>query len=339
MALQFVKLAFLVIMASGLDVADVPDHVSLLQTSATVESRKIQRDSSSSLGDKMPTCPSFSAVEMAGVSCSDARQVNAHAKVDVHETVETTASEDQRPAAAKQQSEATIFLLRCFLNLVTFLFVVDIVLRLVSNTRSSKATATADVHALFRASELGNAAAVKELLDQGMSLQAEDRVGRTALHVAAKAGATEVVNLLLQRGADVDVTDSWDETPLHHAARAGAIDVCKSMLAYGAKVDALNVQDWTPLVAAASRGQKDACEWLLARGATQDCLPESSLPSMLQQLLKADEPDTAEEIEFPMPDLEAKLEADLLRRALEPKPEWEVESLPEWIAAVDYDDA
>ncbi len=62
---------------------------------------------------------------------------------------------------------------------------------------------------LYEATRVGDAAAVKTLLDKGADVNAKFRYGATALFKAAERGYTEVVKLLLERGADVSVKDTF----------------------------------------------------------------------------------------------------------------------------------
>ena len=72
-----------------------------------------------------------------------------------------------------------------------------------------------DRAALTRAAAMGNAAAVRLMLDLGFPLQARGEDGGSALHHAAYAGGVDAVRLLLERGADIDARDTtWDSPAL-----------------------------------------------------------------------------------------------------------------------------
>lgn len=70
--------------------------------------------------------------------------------------------------------------------------------------------------ALIQAAEVGNAAAVRVMLDLGFAVDAAGGgEGGTALHAAAYAGSADVVRLLIERGAEVERHDSrFDSAPL-----------------------------------------------------------------------------------------------------------------------------
>jgi ankyrin repeat protein len=61
----------------------------------------------------------------------------------------------------------------------------------------------------------GNLKRVKELLNQGVNINARDQAGFTPLHAAAFARRLNVVQELLKRGAHVNPRNMWGSTPLH----------------------------------------------------------------------------------------------------------------------------
>jgi len=58
----------------------------------------------------------------------------------------------------------------------------------------------------------------KQLLEQGVDVNAGDEYQRTSLHYAAYCGETELAALLIQKGAGVSARDYEQNTPLHMAA-------------------------------------------------------------------------------------------------------------------------
>lgn len=68
---------------------------------------------------------------------------------------------------------------------------------------------------LYWASHGGHIDCVKELLSlPNQILDAQNKVGDTALHIAAARGHTKVVEILLERGANADLCNKDDQTPL-----------------------------------------------------------------------------------------------------------------------------
>ena len=75
---------------------------------------------------------------------------------------------------------------------------------------------------LISAARNGDMAAVQQLIQQGVNIEAKDSAGNTALIYAAGWGRTDVVKLLLEKGANIEARDArrgW--TALINAAWAG----------------------------------------------------------------------------------------------------------------------
>lgn len=62
---------------------------------------------------------------------------------------------------------------------------------------------------LLAAARKGDAAVVKQLLDQGANVNAKNRYGSTPLFFACDRGHFEVAKLLVERGADLNVKDTF----------------------------------------------------------------------------------------------------------------------------------
>jgi hypothetical protein len=85
------------------------------------------------------------------------------------------------------------------------------------------------------AARTGELDAVRALLDAGVSVDAADRYGSTALAFAARGGHGEVVGLLLERGADPDATDAFYQmSPVGRALMEGHTAVARTLLEAGA---------------------------------------------------------------------------------------------------------
>lgn len=67
---------------------------------------------------------------------------------------------------------------------------------------------------LMYASWIGNAEAVKVLIDKGADINAQDSGGATALHLAAWKGHTDLALYLIQNGASGSTMSSEGMTPL-----------------------------------------------------------------------------------------------------------------------------
>lgn len=166
----------------------------------------------------------------------------------------------------------------------------------------SQTVARADysVTDLVDAAKRGDGHAVHKLVEAGVDLDTQGRLGYTALHwagirgnwrifaelVAAGApvnaigsdGGTplhwtchhdnpDAVRLLLDAGADVGIQNRWGRTPLHVASRRGCLEVAELLLDAGADPNATTHEGWTPMHVAALSGQELMLDLLETRAA------------------------------------------------------------------------
>ena len=120
---------------------------------------------------------------------------------------------------------------------------------------------------LVLAARFGQRDTVRLLLDQGVTPDSRDGLGRTALIAAAGEKDHAITALLIDRGADVAATDSDGATALMHAAANGQLDNVRLLLAAGAEVNALDRGGETALSAAVRFSRVRIVEYLLASGA------------------------------------------------------------------------
>jgi hypothetical protein len=121
--------------------------------------------------------------------------------------------------------------------------------------------------ALHSATDMGEEALVKLMLDAGANVNWRNNVKMTALHLAAKKGHEATVRLLLKHKADVDAKDTLERTALHLAAEEGHEAVVRLLLEYKADVDAKATGKWTALHIAAGNGHEAMMSLLLEKGA------------------------------------------------------------------------
>ncbi len=146
----------------------------------------------------------------------------------------------------------------------------------------------------------GDLKLAKQLIDQGVNVNAKDSSGATALylavigndmrtihfllgnevdvnakieenytllHVAAQCGHKDIVELLLQHGADVNAKNKEGATPLHPAAEGGHKGIVKLLLDNKADVNAQENDGYVALHVAAKEGREEVVELLLQHGA------------------------------------------------------------------------
>ncbi len=115
----------------------------------------------------------------------------------------------------------------------------------------------------------GSADAVRELLQQGLDVNAAQGDGMTGLHWAAERGDVEITDMLIYAGANLRaVTRIGHYTPLHLASKTGSLPVAQSLLRGGADVSAVTSNTGvTPLHLAAAAGGADLVKVLIEAGA------------------------------------------------------------------------
>lgn len=105
------------------------------------------------------------------------------------------------------------------------------------------------------------------LAQPGIDLEAKAMNGNTALMMAAFKNNRRAAEALLARGAQVNRA-GW--TALHYAAAGGSEDIARLLIARKAKLDALSPREsgaYTPLMMAAREAQPGMVRLLLAQGA------------------------------------------------------------------------
>ena len=124
--------------------------------------------------------------------------------------------------------------------------------------------------AFTKAVEQGDLGAIDLFLAAGMSPDAKDEAGRTALISAASRGRNHVSQKLLGRGADVNSRDASGSTALMQSALGGHKETTDVLLASNADVNLRDNNGQTALIRAAARGHADIVRRLINRGARTD---------------------------------------------------------------------
>jgi uncharacterized protein len=119
---------------------------------------------------------------------------------------------------------------------------------------------------LFGAADRNCVELASQLLDQGGSVDARDRLGARPLSHAAQAGHLEMVDLLLQRGAPIDARNLAGSTALFAAAERGQTAVVQRLIDRGADASLKGRSGISPVSAAAFAGRAALVQLLLAHG-------------------------------------------------------------------------
>src|ERR1044072_5641691 len=101
--------------------------------------------------------------------------------------------------------------------------------------RTKAASRNWDLHEAAKAGDLNK---VKQLLQQGANVNAQDINGSTPLHLAADFGYLEIVRELIMHGANIEMRGGiLNSTPLHDAAFSGHLNVVRELLNRGAATE------------------------------------------------------------------------------------------------------
>ncbi|WP_226467613.1 ankyrin repeat domain-containing protein [Luteimonas panaciterrae] len=114
---------------------------------------------------------------------------------------------------------------------------------------------------------VGDADAVRRLLDLGFAVDTPDVQGCTALLRAAGGGHGAVVDLLLARGADPRQAAKTGATPLSAAVSMRQGEIVERLIKAGAQLEQRLPGEVTVLMLAAAFGLPDLCARLLTHGA------------------------------------------------------------------------
>ncbi len=120
---------------------------------------------------------------------------------------------------------------------------------------------------LLATRDAGSLALVRFLHERGAAVDEADLGGRTPLSFAAGKGRLELVRYLVSNGAVVDHADQQGRTPLFHAVLGDRLEVATFLLERGAGVNPRDHFRDTPLIAACAKGLREMAELLLSRGA------------------------------------------------------------------------
>jgi uncharacterized protein len=142
-------------------------------------------------------------------------------------------------------------------------------------------TATEVSLTLFSAVDANCIALATELLDDGASVEARDRLGAKPLSHAARSGHLEMVDLLLARGTPIDARNLAGATALYFAAEAGHPSIAQRLIERGADVKLTGRSGISPVAAAAYAGNDEIVAALLARGADERTPDDTGKPPLV----------------------------------------------------------
>jgi ankyrin repeat protein len=146
----------------------------------------------------------------------------------------------------------------------------EIVVLITNNDLSQGSTVSnkAKEEMLRSASFSGYLGIVRELIPQGVNINAQENGGWTALMYAAAKGNLDIFQVLLAAGADVNLKERSGETALSKAAYWGYLEIVNLLLSAGAEVNETdNEEGSAPLINAIYFGRIQIVKILLDAGA------------------------------------------------------------------------
>ncbi|KAF9153098.1 hypothetical protein BG015_004079 [Linnemannia schmuckeri] len=144
-------------------------------------------------------------------------------------------------------------------------------------------------HNIWLAASDGDLAAVKTFINEkGISINAQDEFGYSALHAAASYGHKELITYLLENGADVNIQDPEGDSPLFVCE---TVDIAEMLIKAGADAKHVNENEMT----AAENAEEE--EWL-------------EVAHYLRELTGVPHPDEVDELEDNMSHLMEEKDSD-----------------------------
>ncbi|MBE3042648.1 ankyrin repeat domain-containing protein [Candidatus Bathyarchaeota archaeon] len=133
----------------------------------------------------------------------------------------------------------------------------------------------------------GDTQLVRQLLDHGADLEAEDFEGHSPLRNAVKKRNREAVSILVESGADLESRCNLGATPLYWAATHNDLELAKLLISHGADVNSRKFRSQCPiLVAAASDGHPDMVDLLIKSGCDIRCRAPNGITALHQATLR-----------------------------------------------------
>lgn len=120
------------------------------------------------------------------------------------------------------------------------------------------------------------------LIKQGANVNARTRTGETAVMFAVMAGDYPAALVLIGAGADVNAADNDGWTALMFAARFGRLSHASGLIRAGANVNAASRLGWTPLMWAAYAGNEPMATMLLDAGANPNASSRAAQTALIR---------------------------------------------------------
>jgi ankyrin repeat protein len=134
------------------------------------------------------------------------------------------------------------------------------------NQGQAQATQNNDkVKLLWKAAEENDVTTIKKLIQEGVSIEANDKRQRTALMIATHKQNNEAAKALIDAGANVNALDDMHDSPFLYAGASGYTQILSYCLQHGADFTVFNRYNGTALIPACERGHVETVKQLLTR--------------------------------------------------------------------------
>ncbi|ETS85790.1 hypothetical protein PFICI_03815 [Pestalotiopsis fici W106-1] len=134
----------------------------------------------------------------------------------------------------------------------------------------------------------GDLVDVKSILKQGVSVETEDSLGLTPLHVAIMESKPEIVDLLLEEKADPNHPLPLDLVPLHLAVAFHSVPMTEALLKAGADPQGMPQSIATPLQYSFAARSKDVVFCILKRSRSMEGLDSLDKQALILKLRDID---------------------------------------------------
>lgn len=116
---------------------------------------------------------------------------------------------------------------------------------------------------IWAAAATADLAVIRDLLDSGADIDAQDAIGRTPAMTATYNHQVEVARLLFDRGASPNIRDANLNNPFLYAGAEGFLDILKLANDAGADPSITNRYGGVALIPASERGHVEVVRYLL----------------------------------------------------------------------------
>ncbi len=131
----------------------------------------------------------------------------------------------------------------------------------------------------------GDISTINILIDAGVSLNAQNNIGYSALMWACIKGNTDIALTLVKAGANLDLQDQSGYSTLMWAIDKGHTDIVPNLLAYGSDLNLQDESDYNALMVAIIQGHADIALTLVKAGANLDMQNEGGRSALMLAII------------------------------------------------------